>query len=85
MSLNEVLPTVQELPRADKLRLMQWLAAQLAEEEGIPLLSPYDAHEAAATLAAFLESEKAARNGDPRKQCGGVETAPMGDRYGHGG
>jgi hypothetical protein len=70
MSLNELLPTVEELPRADKLRLMQWLAAQLAKEEGVPLLSPdveypvwspYDAHQAAATLAAFLEQEKAAR------------------------
>jgi hypothetical protein len=70
MSLNELLPTVQELPRADKLRLMQWLAAQLAQEEGVPLLSPdveypvwspYDAHEAAATLAAFLEQEKSVR------------------------
>lgn len=69
MSLNELLPTVQELPRSDKLRLMQWLAAQLAKEEGVSLLpdmeypvwSPYDAHEAAATLAAFLETEKATR------------------------
>ena len=70
MSLSELLPTVQELPRVDKLRLMQWLAARLAKEEGVPLLSseveysvwsPYDAHEAAATLAAFLEEEKAAR------------------------
>jgi hypothetical protein len=70
MSLNELLPTVKELPRYDKLRLMEWLAAQLAKEENVPLLSsdmehsvwsPYDAHEAAATLAAFLEEEKAAR------------------------
>jgi hypothetical protein len=70
MSLNELLPSVQELPRRDKLQLMEWLAAQLAKEENIPLLSPdveypiwspYDAHEAAATLASFLEQEKAAR------------------------
>jgi hypothetical protein len=70
MSLDELLPTVQELPHADKLRLMQWLAARLAKEEGVPLLSPdmeypvwspYDAHEATATLAAFLEEEKAAQ------------------------
>ena len=59
MSLNELLPTVQELPRGDKLRLMQWLAAQLAKDEGVPLLSPdieypvwspYDSHEAAALM-----------------------------------
>ena len=70
MSLNELLPTVQELPRPEKLRLMQWLAAQLEKEESVPLLSPdmeysvwspYDAYEAAATLAVFLEEEKAAR------------------------
>jgi hypothetical protein len=70
MSLSELLPTVQGLPRRDKLQLMQWLAAQLAKEEEVPLLSPdveypiwspYDSHEAAATLAAFLEKEKAVR------------------------
>lgn len=70
MSLKELLPTVEELPRRDKLQLMQWLAAQLAQDEEAPLLSPdmeysgwspCDAHEAAATLAAFLEEEKAAR------------------------
>jgi len=49
---------------------MQWLATQLAREEGLPALpsdgeysvwSPHEAHEAAATLAAFLEREKATR------------------------
>jgi len=39
MSMNELLPSVEELPRSDKLRLMEWLAAQLAKEEGVPLLS----------------------------------------------
>jgi hypothetical protein len=67
VSLNELLPTLQELSHTDKLRLMQWLAAQLAKEERVPLLSPdveypvwspYDAHEAASILAAFLEREK---------------------------
>ena len=70
MSLNELLPWVQGLARAEKPQLLQWLAVQLAKEEGVPLLSPdieypvwspYDAHEAAATLHDFLEQEKAAR------------------------
>ncbi len=70
MSLSQLLPSVEALPRTEKLQLMQWLAAQLAKEEGVPLLlpegeypvwSPYDAHEAAAVLGAFLEQEKAAR------------------------
>jgi len=70
MSLNQLLPSVQALPHAEKLQLLQWLAVQLANEEGLPLLSPdaeypvwspYDAHEAAATLHAFLEQEKAMR------------------------
>lgn len=71
MSLSELLPVVQALPHPDKLRLMQWLAAQVAQDEGVSLVpsdmeysvwSPYDAHEAAATLHAFLEQEKAARS-----------------------
>jgi hypothetical protein len=70
MSLSQLLPYVQALPRLEKLQLMQWLAAQLAKEEGLPFLSPdveyptwspYDTHEAAADLHAFLEKEKAAR------------------------
>ena len=71
MSMNELLPSVEELPRSDKLRLMEWLAAQLAKEEGVPLLSseveypvrlPLEAYQGASTLAAFLEGEKAARS-----------------------
>ena len=67
MSLNELLPVVQALPHLDKLRLMQWLAAQVALDEGLslmppdieyPIWSPYNSHEAAATLNAFLEQEK---------------------------
>jgi hypothetical protein len=70
MSITELLPVVQELPRQEKLQLMQWLATDLAEQEGVqilkpdtdyPVWSPFDAHEAAATLHAFLEKEKASR------------------------
>jgi hypothetical protein len=38
MSLAEVLPMVQTLPRADKLRLVHFLVSELAREEGITLL-----------------------------------------------
>ncbi len=55
MPLNELLPILRELPRTDKLRLIQFLAVELAKEENIefisegnyPIWSPYDAFEAA--------------------------------------
>jgi hypothetical protein len=73
MSLSELLPAVHVLPRPEKLQLMQWLATDLAHEEGIPILqpdgeypvwSPFDAYEGAATLQAFLQQEKATRAWD---------------------
>jgi hypothetical protein len=69
MSLAELLPNVQALPRADKLRLAQMLIVDLAREEGVPLLeadrtypvwTPYHADEAAAVLLNFLESQRTA-------------------------
>ena len=68
MSLTELLPVVQALPHADKLRLMQTLVVELARDEGVPLKSeikaypvwtPYEAFEAAATLLHALEADKA--------------------------
>jgi len=56
------------LPRADKLRLMQFLVIDLAQEEGVPLLAadaeypiwtPLNAFEAAETLWQTLETHKA--------------------------
>ena len=70
MSLTELLPSVQELPQADKLRLMQWLAAQLADEKTVsvlspkveyPIWSPCDAYEAASSLSSFLVNARTAR------------------------
>lgn len=37
MIITEVIPIVESLPHADKFKLMQFLLAQLAKEEGIPL------------------------------------------------
>ena len=64
MSLHELLPSVQALPRADKYQLLQMLAADLAHAEGLthlqpgasyPVWSPYDANEAAAVLLRIVE------------------------------
>lgn len=66
MSLVELLPNIHSLPRADKLRLIQFLAQELAESEASPLLeagreyavwSPDVAFTAAETLLETLRSE----------------------------
>lgn len=67
MSLVEMLPEIQSLPRADKLRLIQLLAQELAEAEAPPLLesgkdypvwSPDQAFEAADTLLRALHTDE---------------------------
>jgi hypothetical protein len=64
-----MLPTIQSLPRADKLRLIQLLAADVARDEGIaldvtdktvPIWSPHDSFQGAATLLRVLDADKAA-------------------------
>ena len=69
MSLGELLPTIHALPRGDKLRLIQLLAADVAREEGtaadvadkaVPIWSPHDAVEGAATLLRVLDEDKVA-------------------------
>ncbi len=69
MTLSELLPALHGLPRADKLRAIQVLAADVAREEGDmlassdaahPIWSPYDAFEGAATLMRLLDEEQAA-------------------------
>ena len=69
MSLTELFPNVKQLPRADKLRLMQFLVVELAQEEGValltagaeyPILTPLNAFDAAETLMQMLENHKAA-------------------------
>lgn len=68
MSLTELFPDIKLLPRADKLRLMQFLVVELAQEEGVPLLTagteypvwtPINAFSAAETLMKMLETHKA--------------------------
>ena len=69
MTLNELLPTLHVLSRADKLQVIQLLAADVAREDGIargetdktyPVWSPHQAFDGAATLLRVLEQEKAA-------------------------
>ncbi|TVS14963.1 MAG: hypothetical protein EA424_17700 [Planctomycetaceae bacterium] len=69
MTLSELLPALHGLPRADKLRAIQVLAADVAceeddmlapSDEAYPIWSPYDAFEGAATLMRLLDEEQAA-------------------------
>lgn len=63
MLLAELVPAVQSLARADKLRLMQLLVIELAREDNVPLLiegaeypiyTPLEAFEAGETLLEML-------------------------------
>ena len=67
MTIIELLPRVHALSKADKLCLMQFLVTELAQEEGINLLSadgeypiwtPQHAFEAADTLLNALKEEQ---------------------------
>jgi len=72
MTLTELLPTLQELPRADKLRVVQFLVFELAREEGVtlfesggtyPIWTPYNAFEAADTLLNALAMDQELNHG----------------------
>ena len=64
-TITEMLPALKTLPRLEKLRLIQFLVVELAQEESLladnsayPIWTPYDAHDAAATLLKVLEGEQ---------------------------
>jgi hypothetical protein len=66
---SDLMPTLRALSRADKMRVIQYLLIDLARDEGIPLLeagaaypiwSPFDAHDAGASLLKMLEAERPA-------------------------
>jgi hypothetical protein len=66
MSLTELLPEVESLSRGDKLRLIQFLAEQLARDEepspiegghSYPVWSPDRAFDAAVILMKALQDE----------------------------
>ncbi len=88
MSLTEIIPVLQALPRADKLRLLQFLAFELAQEEGVgwfdsetthPIWTPYNAFEAADTLLQALEAEEDVRN--PSVNFWGIQTLNGGSQW----
>ena len=70
MTVTELLPTLKNLPRADKLKVIQFLITELAREEEptlqpgatYSLWSPLNSHEAAHKLSQLLESEQEAHN-----------------------
>ncbi len=66
MAITELFPTLKNLSRADKLKVMQFLISELAQEEEdlnlkpgatYTVWSPLNSHEAAHQLAQLLESE----------------------------
>jgi hypothetical protein len=62
VQLVDLLPALHELPRADKLRALQFLTTDLAHEEAstlvpgtaYPVWSPHEATDAAAVLKEYL-------------------------------
>jgi hypothetical protein len=65
MSLDELMPSLRELNRADKFRAMQFLVNELAREEETllkagaeyPVWSPYASYEAADALLDALKRD----------------------------
>lgn len=66
MELTELLPTLRQLDRSDRLRVMQFLVFELAKEEdallnigeSYPVWSPYNSFEAARTLLTVLKEDQ---------------------------
>ena len=72
MTIVELLPKLQALPRLEKLHAAQFLLGEIAREEELqpfaagtayPVWSPYEAFEAAATLQEMLEQDKRGQHG----------------------
>lgn len=72
MPLAELMPKILELPKIDKLRLLQFLATELVKEEDAnffvanqeyPVWSPYHCSEAANVLINLLATKQQKQNG----------------------
>jgi hypothetical protein len=72
MPLAQLMSQIQELPKIDKLRLMQFLATELVKEENAnffvanqeyPVWSPYNCSEAANVLMDLLATKQRGKNG----------------------
>lgn len=63
--MTELLPALEELNRAEKLRVMHYLVIELEKEENLlppgdyPVWSPYDSYQAANDLMKALAAEQA--------------------------
>ena len=70
MTIDNLIPTLRELSRAEKLRAIQFLAAELEKEETLALepgkeyaiWSPYEAYEAAQVLRQLLDEHNQSDN-----------------------
>lgn len=66
MTITELFPALRNLTRSEKLKVMQFLVAELAKEEESALMpgatysiaSPLNSHEAVHKLAQLLESRQ---------------------------
>ena len=72
MSLTELMTQIQELPKIDKLRLMQFLVTELVREEDqnvfvenqeYPIWSPYNCSDAANVLMNLLATKQQTQDG----------------------
>jgi hypothetical protein len=67
MSLAELMPALQNLPRDDKLQVIRLLVSDLTRQEGIdwlqsgasyPIWTPFDAYDAARSLQQLLDQDR---------------------------
>ena len=87
MTIAELFRTLRSLPRADKLKVMQFLIAELSKDEepslqpGATYLlsSPLNSHAAAQKLAQLLDSEQATNVWDKMEkfQCDQVQVRSL--------
>jgi hypothetical protein len=71
MSVAELMPALQNLPREDKLQVIRFLVSDLTRQEGVDLLlqnggsypiwTPFDAYDAARSLQQLLEQDRVQR------------------------
>lgn len=70
MTMDTLIPTLRELSRAEKLRAIQFLAAELEKEEALTLepgreyaiWSPYESYTAVSQLQQLLDEHKKSRH-----------------------
>jgi len=70
MSVAELMPALQDLPREDKLEVIRFLVSDLTRREGVdvlqsggsyPVWTPLEAYDAARSLQELLEQDRVQR------------------------